>query len=77
MWVITDNGMEVILGGEFVNIWERYNKDKSISIYKLYTMQNKYKTYGGFRKFYNKISNLLNRNVKLTHLPKWLDKFIK
>ena len=45
MWVITDKGMEVILGGEFVNIWERYNKEECTSIYKLYTMQNKYKTY--------------------------------
>ena len=73
MWVISDEGMRVILGGEFVEVYKRYSKNKTISINKLYNHQSKYKTYAGFRKFYKKITSILAKDVKIIHLPHWLD----
>lgn len=54
MWILTDEAMEHILGGNFIDVVETKHKYKDASIANMKHLQTKYKSHTGFRKFYRK-----------------------
>ena len=54
MWVLSDDDMRELLGGEFIQVILAKQIDKDMSIRKLFYYQVDYLSYNGFRKFYNK-----------------------
>ena len=55
MWVLSDDDMRELLGGEFIQVILAKQIDKNMSIRKLFYYQVDYLSYNGFRKFYNKV----------------------
>ena len=54
MWVVNNNAMNKLFGGDFEKVFEARRKNKKISVRTLYNLQNTYNSYQGFRKFYRK-----------------------
>ena len=54
VWVISDEAMEHILGGNFIDVAVLHEECSKIAIRKLYKYQDVYKSYQGFRKFFKK-----------------------
>ena len=54
MWVVSDEAMEQILGGNFIDVAVLHEECNKITVRKLYKHQNVYKSYQGFRKFFRK-----------------------
>lgn len=54
VWVVSDEAMEQILGGDFTDVSVLYESANDISIRTLYNVQDTYKSYQGFRKFFRK-----------------------
>lgn len=54
MWVLDDNAMEKLLGGDFCEVKIATEEEENISIRKLSLFQFKYDSYQGFRKFFKK-----------------------
>lgn len=54
MWILSDEAMNRILDGEFDFVVELAKEDNKTTIRDLFFCQNEYKSYNGFRKFYNK-----------------------
>ena len=55
MCILTDEAMEHILGGNFIDVIETKHKYKDTSIANMKHLQTKYKSHTGFRKFYRKV----------------------
>ena len=54
VWVVSDEAMEQILGGDFADVSVLYENADNISVRTLYKVQDTYKSYQGFRKFFRK-----------------------
>ena len=54
VWVVSDEAMEHILGGDFTNVSVLYESANNVSVRTLYKVQDTYKSYQGFRKFFRK-----------------------
>ena len=54
VWVVSDEAMEQILGGDFTDVSVLYESANDVSIRTLYKVQDTYKSYQGFRKFFRK-----------------------
>ena len=54
MWIISDDAMEQILGGDFIDVAVLHEECNKITVRKLYKHQSAYKSYQGFRKFFRK-----------------------
>ena len=54
VWVVSDEAMEKILGGDFTDVSVLYESADNVSIRTLYNVQDTYKSYQGFRKFFRK-----------------------
>lgn len=54
VWVLSDKTMEKILGGDFVDVFVTREYKKDITIKDLQELQDKYKSYMGFYKFFNR-----------------------
>ena len=52
VWIVSDDAMKHIMGGDFSKVMLAYNDNKDISIRRLYNVQQVYKSYQGFRKFF-------------------------
>lgn len=52
MWIVSDNTMSKILGGDYKDVIGLKKEDNQISIRRLSRLQSTYKSYQGFRKFY-------------------------
>lgn len=55
MWILTDEAMEHILGGNFIDVIKTKHEYKDTSILNMKHLQTKYKSYTGFLKFYKKV----------------------
>ena len=51
MWLLSDEDLRHLLGGEYVQVVCAKQIDKDISIRKLFYYQFEYNSYNGFRKF--------------------------
>lgn len=54
VWVVSDEAMKKILGGDFTDVSVLYESADNVSIRTLYKVQDTYKSYQGFRKFFKK-----------------------
>ena len=54
VWVVSDEAMEQILGGDFTDVSVLYESVNNVSVRTLYKVQDTYKSYQGFRKFFRK-----------------------
>lgn len=54
VWVVSDEAMEHILGGDFTDVSVLYESAKDVSVRMLYHVQDTYRSYQGFRKFFRK-----------------------
>lgn len=63
MWILSDRAMEKIMGGEFDFVVELAKNDKVLTIKDLFFFQCEYKSYNGFRKFYNKYLKPILNNL--------------
>ena len=54
VWVVSDEAMEQILGGDFTDVSVLYESADNVSVRTLYKVQDTYKSYQGFRKFFRK-----------------------
>lgn len=54
VWVIKDEAMEQLLGGDFTDVCVLNEECSGISIRQLYKCQDVYKSYQGFRTFFKK-----------------------
>ena len=54
VWVVSDEAMKKILGGDFTDVSVLYESADNVSIRTLYKVQDTYKSYQGFRKFFRK-----------------------
>lgn len=77
MWLVSDEAMRDLLGGEFCQVVMAKQASPNMSIKKLYDYQFNYFSYQGFRKFFK------SRLIKVLNGMKFLDdneigsKFIK
>jgi Mg2+/Co2+ transporter CorB len=54
VWVVSDEAMEQILGGDFTDVVVLHESADDVSVRTLYRVQDTYKSYQGFRKFFRK-----------------------
>lgn len=54
VWVVSDEAMKQILGGDFSSVAVLHDECNKITVRKLYKHQDVYKSYQGFRKFFRK-----------------------
>lgn len=54
VWVVSNEAMEQILGGDFTDVSVLYESADNVSVITLYKVQDTYKSYQGFRKFFRK-----------------------
>ena len=54
MWIVSNEAMEHLLGGDFTDVSVLYKNADNISVRTLYKVQDTYKSYQGFRKFFRK-----------------------
>lgn len=54
MWIVSNEVMNKLLNGDYTMVIKMKKRNSGISITNLYPFQFVYKTYDGFRKFYNK-----------------------
>ena len=54
VWIVSDEAMEQILGGDFTDVSVLYEDVDNVSVRTLYKVQDTYKSYQGFRKFFRK-----------------------
>lgn len=54
VWVVSDEAMEQILGGDFTDVAVLHEECNEITVRRLYKHQDTYKSYQGFRKFFRK-----------------------
>ena len=54
VWVVSDEAMEHMMGGDFTDVYNMYKTHKNISVRTLSGVQDTYKSYQGFRKFFRK-----------------------
>ena len=76
MWILTDEAMENILGGNFINVVEAKHEYKDIPITNMKYLQTKYKSHTGFRKFYKKVLEGLIESARIVPDNSILSKFI-
>lgn len=67
MWLVSDEAMRGLLGGEFCQVVIAKQTDPDVSIKKLYDYQFNYFSYQGFRKFFK------SRLIKVLNGIKFLD----
>lgn len=51
VWVVSDEAMRKLLGGEFCQVVEAYKEDETLTVKKLFNYQFEYGSYNGFRLF--------------------------
>lgn len=54
VWVVSDEAMEHILGGDFTDVSVLHESANDVSVRTLYRVQDTYRSYQGFRKFFRK-----------------------
>lgn len=52
MWIVSDDAMEQLLGGDFIDVSVLHESADNVSVRTLYKVQDTYKSYQGFRKFF-------------------------
>lgn len=67
MWIISDEAMRDLLGGEFCQVVIAKQENPELSIRKLYDYQFNYFSYQGFRKFFK------GRLIKILNHIKFVD----
>lgn len=77
MWIVSDEVMHKLLGGEFCQVVELKRLEPDLNIKELYGFQFKYFTYDGFRKFYNKHLSSIIKDMHWLYDDSLLIKFIK
>lgn len=77
MWLLTDEDMRELLGGEFSQVVTLKKIYKDISIRKLYGFQFTYFSYQGFRQFYKKYLEPIVETVKYIEDDSIIGKILK
>lgn len=84
MWILSDEDLRHLLGGEYVQVILAKQIDKDMSIRKLFYYQFEYNSYNGFRKFYKKVLSSIIDSIKyidedsiIGKLILWVVKLIK
>lgn len=77
MWILSDRAMAKIIGGDFDYVVWLARKDKSLTISQLFEFQCEYKSYNGFRKFYNKYLKPIIDSVSYIEDEKLISKIIR
>jgi hypothetical protein len=77
MWLLTDEDMRELLGGEFSQVVTLKKIYKDISIRKLYGFQFTYFSYQGFRQFYKKYLEPIVETVKYIEDDSIVGKILK
>lgn len=77
MWLLSDNDMRELLGGEFSQVVTLKKIYKDISIRKLYGFQFTYFSYQGFRQFYKKYLEPIVETVKYIEDDSIVGKILK
>ena len=54
VWIVNDDAMEHLLGGDFIDVSVLHEDFDNVSIRKMYGVQDVYKSYQGFRKFFKR-----------------------
>lgn len=77
MYIITDEVMDKLLGGNFFIILDFAKRNKQASIKDLFCFQFKYNSYNGFRRFYNNKLKHLIGNIGYINENGFIGKLIK
>ena len=77
MWLLTDEDMRELLGGEFSQVVTLKKIYKDISMRKLYGFQFTYFSYQGFRQFYKKYLEPIVETVKYIEDDSIIGKILK
>lgn len=64
MWIISDEAMHKLLGGNYDTVIYLKQKDDSLTVRDLFCIQFCYASYDGFRKFYNKKLKPIVKEIK-------------
>lgn len=64
MWIISDEAMHKLLGGNYDTVVYLKQKDDSLTVRDLFCIQFCYASYDGFRKFYNKKLKPIVKEIK-------------
>lgn len=60
MWIVTDKVMNKLLDGDFTDVVIVKQEKEDITVRKLFTLQDKFVSYQGFRKFFrNKLQSII------------------
>lgn len=54
VWIVSDEAMERMLGGDFIDVAVIHDNADNVSVRTLYKVQDTYKSYQGFRKFFRR-----------------------
>lgn len=64
MWLVDNETFNRLLDGDYTLAIDLKKRDKDLTIMELFCFQLEYKSYDGFRKFYNKVlSKIINHVV--------------
>lgn len=77
MWIVDDETMNKIFGGDYTTIIEAKKKYPHLTIRELFCIQIYYNSYDGFRKFYNKSIRPIIDGIKFINNQSLLGKGIK
>lgn len=77
VWVVSDEAMEHILGGDFTNVSVLHEDVDNVSVRTLYKVQNTYKSYQGFRKFFRKYLEPIIEKISFIEDNTFMGKVVK
>lgn len=77
MWIVDDETMVKLLGGDYTTIIETKKKYPHLTVRELFCIQFYYNSYDGFRKFYNKSIRPIIDGIKFVNNQSLSGKIVK
>lgn len=77
VWVVSDEAMEQILGGDFIDVAVLHESVGNVSIRTLYKLQDTYESYQGFRKFFKKHLEPIIEKISFIEDDTFMGKVVK
>lgn len=77
VWVVSDEAMEQMLGGDFIDVAVLHESVDNVSIRTLYKLQDTYESYQGFRKFFRKHLEPIIEKISFIEDDTFMGKVVK
>jgi len=77
VWIVSDEAMEQILGGDYTDVSVLYENTNGVPVSTLYMVQDTYKSYQGFRKFFRRHLEPIIEKIRFIEDDGFIGKIIR